>query len=61
MISALKKKFGPPAGSSMNNRIGPNDAIRTAGVVPINTELQKRYAHGVNFNSNISFFVLNVF
>ena len=50
MITALKKKFAPPPGSSSNNRMAPNCAIRTGGVVPINTELQKKFAHGVNFN-----------
>jgi hypothetical protein len=50
MITALKKKFGPTTGSSGNNRID-HHAIRTGGVAPLNIELQKRFAHGVNFNS----------
>jgi hypothetical protein len=52
MITAFRKKFGPGAGSVGNNKIGQN-AIRTGGVVPINTELQKKFAHGVNFNSKL--------
>jgi hypothetical protein len=51
MITALKKKFRPV--SVGNNRIGQN-AIRTGGVVPINIELQKKFAHGVNFNSKLT-------
>ncbi|KAI6191928.1 Methyltransferase [Aphelenchoides bicaudatus] len=51
MITALKKKIGgAPVGS--NNQVGKN-AIRTGGVVPINADLQRKFAHGVNFNMKV--------
>lgn len=58
MLTALKNKLGSSSGGGgslgSNNRVG-NSAIRTSGVVPINTELQKKFAHGVNFNSKAMF------
>lgn len=43
MIASLRKKLGGP-GINQNT-------VRTSDVIPINGELQKRFSHGVNFNS----------
>lgn len=70
MISAFKKKFnvnekvipiGPIGGGNIipvNNKIpntkSPLKISGAAGIQLVNAELQKKFSHGVNFNSRFS-------
>ena len=57
MISALKKKLGggglaPPTSSNSNSaEPSPSHSKTPTGVNVISAELQKKFAHGVNYNS----------
>ncbi|KAI6205207.1 Methyltransferase [Aphelenchoides besseyi] len=54
MITALKKKFGPNVGPNDAHRSARNATIRTPiGVQRVNPDLQKKFAHGVNFNMKV--------
>ncbi|KAI6173633.1 RING-type domain-containing protein [Aphelenchoides besseyi] len=54
MITALKKKFGPNVSSNDAHRSARNATIRTPiGVQRVNPDLQKKFAHGVNFNMKV--------
>ncbi|KAK0404280.1 hypothetical protein QR680_017380 [Steinernema hermaphroditum] len=50
MISALKKKFG---GATAEGAAQCQNAKTPAGVAPINSSLQKKFARGVHFNLKI--------
>lgn len=56
MISALKKKLGgnnnlTPPSNSHSNSAEPSPSHSRKGINVVSAELQKKFAHGVNYNS----------